>query len=99
MNLQSMSRKLVVFCFAAVLLVGWVSMAGAFEFDYPPRIRLVGDEEPSGKPGFGMISIGDTIVIEAEVTPNDSLDFIEADMRKYGGQPVHILKAFLGTGR
>jgi hypothetical protein len=93
MNLQCMSRKLVVLGVVAVLLLGMASIASAIAIDPRPRIILVGDEEPTGKPGNGMISIGDTIVVQCTVTPDDSVDYVVADMRKYGGdedaEPLH----------
>ncbi len=69
MNLQSLSRKLVVLAFVATLLVGMVPVANALvEIDERPKIILIGDEEPVGKPGHGMISIMDTIMIELTLT-------------------------------
>jgi hypothetical protein len=97
MDLQSVSRKLVVLGVVAVLLLGMVAVASAIAIDPRPTITLVGDEEPTGKPGHGMISIGDTIVIECTVTPDDSVDYIVADMRKYGGDETEMLSHFAGA--
>ena len=97
MNLQCLSRKLVVLGVVAVLLLGMAAIASAITIDPRPRIILVGDEEPNGKPGHGMISIGDTIVVQCTVTPNDSVDYIVADMRKYGGEIDEHLDTFRGA--
>ena len=97
MDLQSVSRKLVVLGVVAVLLLGMVAVASAITIDPRPRIILVGDEEPDGTPGYGMISIGDTIIVQCTVTPNDSVDYVVADMRKYGGDEVEMLDTFRGA--
>ncbi|MFH1311640.1 MAG: FlgD immunoglobulin-like domain containing protein [Candidatus Eisenbacteria bacterium] len=95
-----MSRKLVVLVFVAALLAGTVSVANAVvNIDPRPKIRLIGDEEPAGKPGNGMVSIGDTIVVEVTLTPGnpDSVTSVVADMRKYGGGTAEMLSHFMGS--
>jgi hypothetical protein len=103
MNLHSVSRKLVVLAFAAAFLAGTVSVAGAAvtidKTATHPRIRLIGDEEGVGELGHGMVSIGDTIVVEVTLTPGDvdSVASVIADMRKYGGDEAEMLTHFLGS--
>ncbi len=96
MDLRSMTRKLLVVAFAAFMLVGFASSSRATVKINSAEIILIGDEEPSGALGNGMVSIGDTIVVKVNVSPADSILYVIADMRKYGGSEAETLYTFKG---
>ncbi|MGQ9810533.1 MAG: hypothetical protein ACUVQ7_04225, partial [bacterium] len=94
MDLRSISRKVFVFAAACLVLMGFAPASRAAITE--AKLILIGDEEPSGALGNGMISIGDTVEIRVVPTPADSVNYIIADMRKYGGSEAETLHAFTG---
>jgi hypothetical protein len=100
MNLHSSVRKLVVLGLVIAAVAGFTSVATAtIEID-SGEIVLVGDEEPTGALGNGMVSIGDTIEVKVVLDPvtydPDSVLYVIADMRKYGGSESETLHVFQG---
>jgi hypothetical protein len=96
MDLHSMSRKLVALAFAAALLVGFAATASATMTILDAELVLVGDEEPTGALGNGMVSIGDTIEVRVVVDHPESVLYVIADLRKYGGDEAETLYTFQG---
>ncbi len=94
MELHSISRKVLVVAVACLVLIGFAPASRAAITE--AKLILIGDEEPVGAPGHGMISIGDTVEIRVIPTPADSVNYVIADMRKYGGSAAETLHAFTG---